>query len=74
MVKTILYFTQARSYLKTIGKIIHQNVILETKLIYVPITMSVHNLSDHLEKENVKTKDIFFIDCISHQIGTMPKK
>jgi len=49
---------------------------LHTKGIYISLNKPVKNLKDLLQKNNIKTNDLYFIDCITRSIGSfhrMPK-
>lgn len=43
---------------------------LHTKGIYVSLNKPVKNLKDILHKNNIKTDDLYFIDCITRSIGS----
>lgn len=49
---------------------------LHTKGIYISLNKPVKNLKDQLQKNNVNTENLYFIDCITRSIGSfhrMPK-
>jgi hypothetical protein len=46
---------------------------LPMKGIYVTLNKPAKNLKDFFEKNNIKTNDLYFIDCITRSLGSFHK-
>ena len=67
MVSTILYLSQPEHYFSSVVHIFKES-LMDKSVIYVTTNKPYPHLVNLLERDDVNTKNIFFIDCITKQI------
>lgn len=74
MPKIILQIAPSTQYFNKLCGVLKKLVGANKSLIYVTTNKSYTYVENLLKKKNVTIKKIFFIDCISKTIGSLPKE
>jgi len=74
MPKTILQIAPSTQYFKKVCGTLKKLLGAKKSLIYVTTNKPYTHIENLLKKENVTTKETFFIDCISKTVGSVPKE